>query len=75
MLKTLHPHAIITTNYDCLIGKLFPQHSVIIGQQVIKKKDAINIGHILKIHGCVTKPDEIVISHEDYELFMRNKNI
>lgn len=68
-LKTLHPHAIITTNYDCLLERLFPNHNVVIGQQVIKKKDAINIGHILKIHGCVTKPDEIVISHEDYTFF------
>lgn len=65
----LKPHAIITTNYDTLLETLFPNHSVIVGQQVIKKKEATNIGHILKIHGCVTKPEEIVISSEDYAIF------
>jgi hypothetical protein len=69
ILKTLQPHAIITTNYDCLLENLFPNFNVIIGQQVIKKKEATDIGHILKIHGCMTKPEEIVISQEDYKVF------
>lgn len=68
-LKKLQPHAIITTNYDTLLEALFPDHSVIVGQQVIKSKQTLNIGQILKIHGCVNTPDEIVISAEDYELF------
>jgi hypothetical protein len=62
----LNPHALISTNYDGLLEMIFPTYNVIIGQQVIRRKEATNIGHILKIHGCMTKPEEIVISHEDY---------
>ena len=69
LLMKLNPHAIITTNYDCLLERLFETFSVIIGQQVIRRKEATNIGHILKIHGSITKPEEIVIATEDYELF------
>ncbi|MCK6075379.1 SIR2 family protein [Paenibacillus silvae] len=69
LLRNLTPHTIITTNYDPLLELLFSEYNVIIGQQVIKKKEATNIGHILKIHGCVTKPEEIVISSEDYQQF------
>lgn len=69
LLRKLQPHAIITTNYDMLIESLFPKHSVIVGQQVIKSKKALDIGQILKIHGCVNTPQEIVISSEDYMHF------
>lgn len=69
LLKQLNPHAIITTNYDELLEKIFPDFKVIIGQQVIRKKEATNIGHILKIHGSSTKPEEIVIASDDYEVF------
>ncbi|GMB10135.1 SIR2 family protein [Thermolongibacillus altinsuensis] len=69
ILKTLKPHVIITTNYDTLMEKIFPEYNVIIGQQVIKRRETTNIGHILKIHGCMTKPEEIVISKEDYDGF------
>jgi hypothetical protein len=69
ILRTLKPHAIITTNYDGLLEELFPNFNVVIGQQVIRKKEATNIGHILKIHGSYTNPEEIVISSKDYEMF------
>ncbi|MDZ4427883.1 SIR2 family protein, partial [Bacillus cereus] len=69
ILKTLKPHAIITTNYDYLLETLFPDFNVVVGQQVIKKKEATNIGHILKIHGSTNKPEDIVISSDDYEVF------
>lgn len=68
-LKKLNPHAIITTNYDSLLERLFPKLNVVTGQQVIRRKEATNIGHILKIHGSTSKPEEIIISTEDYELF------
>lgn len=69
ILRTLKPHALITTNYDSILEKLFPDFNVVVGQQVIRKKEATNIGHILKIHGSTNKPEEIVISSDDYDLF------
>lgn len=72
-IKTLNPHAIITTNYDSLLEDLFPEFNVVVGQQVIRTKDATNIGHILKIHGSTDKPEEIVISEDDYELFHKKQ--
>lgn len=73
LLTNLNPHAIITTNYDGLLETLFHTYSIIIGQQVIRKKEATNIGHILKIHGCMTNPEEIIISDEDYKVFNDKK--
>ena len=68
-LKQLNPHAIITTNYDRLLDKLFPNFKVIVGQQVIRKKDSTSIGHILKIHGSTDELNEIIISKKDYDFF------
>lgn len=68
-LRKLNPHAIITTNYDSLLDKLFPNYKVIVGQQVIRKKDSTSIGHILKIHGSTDEINEIIISKKDYDFF------
>ncbi|MED3616055.1 MULTISPECIES: SIR2 family protein [Bacillus cereus group] len=73
ILKTLNPHAIITTNYDQLLETLFPNFNVIVGEQVIKDRKALNIGHILKVHGCVSNPEEIIISDDDYKLFKKKR--
>ncbi|HFU6520738.1 TPA: SIR2 family protein [Enterococcus hirae] len=72
-LSKLNPHAIITTNYDRLIDKLFSSFKVIVGQQVIKKKDSTSIGHILKIHGSTDELNEIIISKEDYDFFNKKQ--
>ncbi|HDX9638956.1 TPA: SIR2 family protein [Bacillus mobilis] len=68
-LRALKPHAIITTNYDKMLENIFPEHSITVGQQVIKSKESLRIGQILKIHGCMDNPEEIIISKEDYEMF------
>lgn len=68
-LSRLNPHAIVTTNYDRVLDKLFPKFKVIVGQQVIRKKNATSIGHILKIHGSTDELEEIIISKDDYEFF------
>ncbi|QNR69773.1 SIR2 family protein [Paenibacillus peoriae] len=69
-LIRITPHAVVTTNYDMLMEHIFPKHNPIIGQQVIRARESTNYGHLLKIHGCVTQPSEIVISKEDYDVFM-----
>ncbi|EHT2878597.1 SIR2 family protein [Enterococcus faecalis] len=68
-LSILNPHAIITTNYDRLLDKLFPNFKVVVGQQVIKQKNSTSIGHILKIHGSTDEIEEIIISQDDYDFF------
>lgn len=74
LLSKLRPHAIITTNYDTLLEKIFNEkYKPIIGQQVIRKSEVNKIGQIFKIHGCVTKPEEIIISKEDYINFKKKQ--
>lgn len=69
LLRELKPQAIITTNYDTLLEKIFPKYEAIVGQQVINQKKSTDIGHILKIHGSVDDSDGIVIEEKDYEKF------
>lgn len=74
LLSKLTPHAIITTNYDILLEKIFnDKYKPIVGQQIIKKSEANKIGQILKIHGCVTEPSEIVICKNDYDNFKKKQ--
>lgn len=66
-----NPAAIITTNYDELLEKIvFKDFKSIIGQRVISDRIKGKNGRVLKIHGCVTKPESIVISENDYEIFI-----
>lgn len=70
LLAKLTPHAIVTTNYDTMLEELFKgKYRTVVGQQIIKGTETNRIGQIFKIHGCVTQPEEIVISSNDYENF------
>ncbi len=71
-LQRIKPHAIITTNYDQMIEYLFPDLTPIIGQQAIKGQ-AVAVGEVFKIHGCVTAPTEIVFTATDYDHFTKKK--
>ena len=74
LLANLNPHAIITTNYDTLIENIFSdKYKPVIGQQVIRKSEVNRIGQIFKIHGCVTNPEEIIISSNDYDNFKKKQ--
>lgn len=66
LLKQIHPFAIITTNYDHMLEELFPQYEVTIGEQVLRA-DLAKIGDLLKIHGCISSPDTIVLTTEDFK--------
>lgn len=72
LLTKIHPHSIITTNYDCFLEQVFPDYAPIIGQQILYANHA-SIGEIFKIHGCATDSKSIVITREDYENFLRKK--
>ncbi|MFA6878296.1 MAG: SIR2 family protein [Fusobacterium sp.] len=72
-LQKIIPHAIITTNYDNFLEKtLFPDYFPVIGQQILRNSYA-NIGEILKIHGCSSKPSSLVLVEEDYKEFAIKK--
>lgn len=66
-LKKTSPSAIITTNYDTFLEKMFPDYDVYIGQQSLLSTNLGAVGEIYKIHGCVTDIDSIVITESDYK--------
>ena len=71
-LKAISPHAVITTNYDSLLEPIFDDYETVIGQQVIRHA-YLSIGEIFKIHGCVSDPLSITLTHEDYIKFANDK--
>jgi len=71
-IRKIHPHAIITTNYDTFTSTLFERYEPIIGQQVLRANFA-SVGELFKIHGCVTKLDSLVLTRRDYDEFNRKK--
>lgn len=72
-LKDLGPHAIVTTNYDSLVETVFPEeYNVIVGEEIYDL-DYTSIGEIFKIHGCMSDPQEIVLTERDYTRFIEQK--
>lgn len=72
-LQRISPRAIITTNYDTLLEDIiFAQRcNVHIGQDGFsenRRGDETKMD-LYKIHGCVTKPESIIITKEDYDNF------
>lgn len=65
-LQAIRPHAIITTNYDQALEKIFPNYEAIVRQKILRSKPEF-YGEIMKIHGCVTDPSSLVFTHEDYK--------
>lgn len=57
--------SIITTNYDCMVEKLFSFHPLI-GNDILMSNP---YGSVYKIHGCVSQPEKIIITKEDYDEF------
>jgi NAD-dependent SIR2 family protein deacetylase len=65
LLASLPLQEVITTNYD----NLFEKASQAAGQAVDVLPDKPSGGGrrwLLKLHGCVTKPEKIVLTREDY---------
>ena len=57
--------SVITTNYDCMIERLF-SFNPLIGNNILLSNP---YGSVYKIHGCVTEPNEIIITKSDYDEF------
>lgn len=71
-LQNIRPHALITTNFDQFLEKLFPDYQPVIGQNIIRGTQVLT-GEIFKIHGCVSDFSSMVFTKEDYEEFGRKK--
>lgn len=72
LLKQIRPHSVITTNYDQLLERLFPEYEPIIGQKILYANHS-SIGEIFKIHGCASQPESIVLTRADYDEFAKRK--
>nr|WP_237427593.1 SIR2 family protein [Deinococcus xianganensis] len=63
---------VITTNYDTLLERVFGEDlKAFIGQSSMLKAPVQKIGEIYKIHGCITKPQSLTLTLEDYKEFNR----
>lgn len=57
--------SIITTNYDQMVESIF-SFNPLIGNNILLSNP---YGSVYKIHGCVTAPETIIITEEDYKTF------
>ncbi len=71
-LKGVNPYAIITTNYDDFLESIFNGYTPVIGQEILRANYA-SIGEIIKIHGCASNPDSLVLIKNDYDEFSIKK--
>ena len=71
LLKEAEVDGIITTNYDLILEELFPSFEVFVGQDEMLFANPQGIGEIYKVRGCCSKPNSLVLTGEDYELFDR----
>ena len=72
LLKELSVRSIsgvITTNYDTLLEKLFPNFTTYIGQEELIFANIAGIGEIYKIHGSISDAKSLVLTSKDYALF------
>src|SRR5690625_777287 len=70
-------HSIITTNYDTFIEDLFEfrKESIFIGQHQLFNSTSVEIDELYKLHGCVSMPERILITKEDYDDFTKKAKL
>lgn len=71
-MRSIKPHAVITTNYDPLVEYIFPEYEVIVGQQILHSNE-MSDGEIFKIHGSSQNIQSLVINEDDYLNFIKKK--
>lgn len=69
--------SVYTTNYDTLIEDLFElsKSSTFIGQSQLFNSNSYELSELFKIHGCITEPDNIIITKSDYDNFRENAKL
>lgn len=69
LLKSSVIDGIVTTNWDLFLENSFDDYKTYIGQQELLFSEGISIGEIYKIHGCISNPQSLVVTDEDYRDF------
>ncbi|WP_229380283.1 SIR2 family NAD-dependent protein deacylase [Haloterrigena salifodinae] len=88
-LRDIQPHAVITTNYDEFLERIFNDESFHKGEssedegegeryevvvgEEILKTQFRSLGEILKIHGSATDPESLILTSDDYANFNNRK--
>lgn len=75
-LQQIQPHAVITTNYDQFLERVFnyemdseeERYKVVVGEEILSTPHK-NVGEILKIHGSTADPSSLILTSSDYEEF------
>lgn len=57
--------SVVTTNYDNLIEDLF-EFIPLVGNNILLSNP---YGAVYKIHGCVSEPEKIIVTAQDYSMF------
>ena len=68
LFQKIIPHALITTNYDDFLEKIFIGYEAIVGKGVLRY-NLNSFGEIFHIHGTVDRPDTMVLVKEDYDVW------
>lgn len=68
-LKGSNIEGVITTNWDCFIESIFPEHDVYIGQRDLIFSDIQGVSEIYKIHGCSSNHNSLILKNKDYKDF------
>jgi hypothetical protein len=59
----------ITTSWDSLLERTFPDFQVYVGQDAAIRADLMGVGELYKIHGSATDPNSLVLTRRDFDKF------
>lgn len=68
-LSEIKIDGVITTNYDQFLEGQFSEFEVFVGQDKLIFARTYGAAEVFKIHGCITDPESIVVTKEDYQRF------
>lgn len=65
-LVAIRPHALITTNYDLMLERIFDGYEGVVGKSVLRYN--LNaFGEVYHIHGHVSEPETMILVRNDYD--------